>query len=142
LISVNAPWRTFGDGERMITSLSPRGRVTIVEDDASLLGALVFALEADGFAVASYAAGKPLLARPPPSDCLVIDYKLPDMDGLELIARLRALGPQPQAILITTNPDDRCRKAAANAGVPIVEKPLVGGELRQRIDEAVDAARL
>jgi len=118
-----------------------RGRVTIVEDDLSLLAALAFALEADGFAVASFTAGSRLLRSPPPADCLVVDFRLPDMDGLTLISRLRELGPQPRAILITTNPDDRCRRAAAAAGVPIVEKPLVGGELRQRIDEAMDGAR-
>jgi DNA-binding response OmpR family regulator len=122
-------------------AIPPRSRVTIVEDDASLLGALVFALEADGFAVASYAAGEALLRRPPPADCLVVDLNLPGMDGLALIRRLRAAGPQPAAILITSNPDERCRKAAADAGVCIVEKPLIGGELRQRIDEAIAKPR-
>jgi FixJ family two-component response regulator len=112
-------------------------RVTIVEDDVSLLNALAFALEADGYAVAPYTAGAPLLARPPRADCMVVDLKLPDTDGMALIAALRALGPQPRAILITTNPDTRLREAAALAGVEIVEKPLLGGELRQRIADAV-----
>ena len=79
----------------------------------------------------------PLLARPPRADCIVVDLRLPDMDGLALIAALRALGPQPRAILITTNPDDRLRRAASLADIVIVEKPLIGGELRQRIADAV-----
>jgi DNA-binding response OmpR family regulator len=116
-----------------------RPRVTIVEDDVSLLNALAFALEADGYAVSSFTAAAPVLARPPGADCMVIDLRLPDMDGLSLIAALRALGPQPRAILITTNPDDRLRLAAAKADVEIVEKPLIGGELRQRIASAVQA---
>ena len=115
-------------------------RITLVEDDASLLGALTFALEADGYAVAPYAAARSLLENPPESDCLVIDLRLPDMDGLSLINRLRALGPQPPAILITTNPDDRLRRAASAAHVAIVEKPLMGGELRRRIAHAVGKA--
>ena len=114
-------------------------RITLVEDDVSLLGALTFALEADGYAVAPYAAARPLLEDPPDADCLVVDLKLPDMDGLSLISRLRSLGPQPPAILITTNPDDRLRRAAA-AHVAIVEKPLMGGELRRRIAQAVGEA--
>jgi DNA-binding response OmpR family regulator len=112
-------------------------RVTIVEDDVSLLNALAFALEADGYAVSPYTAGSPLLACPPRADCMVVDLRLPDMDGMALIAALRARGPQPRAILITTNPDARLREAAALASVEIVEKPLVGGELRQRIADAV-----
>ena len=62
------------------------------------------------------------------------------MDGLSLINHLRALGPQPPAILITTNPDDRLRRAAAAAHVSIVEKPLMGGELRRRIAHAIGEA--
>ena len=115
-------------------------RITLVEDDVSLLGALTFALEADGYAVAPYAAARPLLEDPPDADCLVVDLKLPDKDGLSLISRLRSLGPQPPAILITTNPDDRLRRAAAAAHVAIVEKPLMGGELRRRIAQAVGEA--
>jgi CheY-like chemotaxis protein len=122
---------------RMSSTAQARPRITVVEDDVSLLNALAFALEADGFAVAAYTAAAPLLARPPSADCMVVDLRLPDMDGLSLIAALRALGPQPRAILITTNPDARLRLAAAKVGVEIVEKPLIGGELRQRIAEAV-----
>lgn len=112
-------------------------RVTIVEDDVSLLNALAFALEADGYAVSPFTAASPLLARPPRADCMVVDLRLPDMDGLALIAALRARGPQPRAILITSNPDARLRQAAALADIEIVEKPLLGGELRQRIAAAV-----
>ena len=115
--------------------------VVIVEDDASLLGALVFALEADGFDVRPYHSAAPLLERPIEADCMVIDLKLPDVDGLSLISRLRGLRIASPAILITTNPDDRCRASARAAGVEIVEKPLIGGELRRRIDKAIGPAR-
>lgn len=124
----------------MLALASWPARLTLVEDDASLRGALTFALEADGYIVAPYAAASPLLEDPPEADCLVVDLKLPDMDGLTLIKRLRGLGPQPPAILITTNPDDRLRRAAAAAQVAIVEKPLMGGELRRRIAHAIGEA--
>lgn len=117
-----------------------RPRIVIVEDDLSLLGALTFALEADGYVVLAYAAAGPLLQGPPGADCLVIDLKLPDMDGLALIGRLRAIGPQPPAILITTHPTERLRRAAAAAKVEIVEKPLMGAELRRRIEAAIGGA--
>jgi len=137
-IKAHAPRQA--DAARMPQIAPSRPRVTIVEDDVSLLNALAFALEADGYAVSSYTAAAPVLADPPGADCLVIDLKLPDMDGLTLVEALRALGPQPTAILITSNPDDRLRRAAGMAGVEIVEKPLIGGELRRRIEAAVDRA--
>jgi hypothetical protein len=46
------------------------------------------------------------------------------------------------AILITTNPTARTRRRAAAAGVRIVEKPLVTGELRNRINEVIRGAVL
>ncbi len=111
--------------------------VTIVEDDVSLLSALTFALEADGFSVSPFTRAAELLAKPPRTDCLVIDLKLPDADGLALIKDLRQRGVAAPAILITTNPDLRSRSRAADAGVEIVEKPLMGSELRRRIDAAM-----
>ena len=137
LRQINDGSTRLGHRRQMPPSALQRPRVTIVEDDVSLLNALAFALETDGYVVSPYTAASPLLARPPAADCMVIDRKLPDMDGLELIEALRKLGPQPRAILITTNPDERVRQAAALAGVAIVEKPLLGGELRDRIADAV-----
>src|ERR1700746_2251872 len=109
LTKIKAPAADLADAGAMLSPAPSRPRVTIVEDDVSLLNALAFALEADGYAVAPYTAGAPLLDRPPRADCMVVDLRLPDMDGMALIAALRALGPQPRAILITTNPDARLR---------------------------------
>lgn len=121
-----------------MTAPAPRPtRITLVEDDASLLAALTFALEAEGYAVTPFAAGRPLLDAPPDADCLVVDLKLPDMNGLTLISRLRTIGIQPPAILITSNPDQRVKSAAAAARVVIVEKPLIGVELRRRIEDVL-----
>ena len=120
--------------------LPHRASIVIVEDDASLLGALVFALEADGFVVHAFGRGAPLPSAPPHADCMVVDMRLPDVDGLTLISRLREKGAWAPAILTTTNPDERTRRRAAEMGVQIVEKPLITGELRGRIGELVAGA--
>jgi FixJ family two-component response regulator len=125
------------DPARMSADVLSPPRVVIVEDDSSLLGALAFSLETEGYEVASYVDAAHLLAAPPRADCLVVDQKLPDLDGLGLIRELRALGNDTPAILITTRPDERCRRAAAQAGVQIVEKPLVDSTLRRAIEAAV-----
>ena len=116
-----------------------RTSIVIVEDDASLLGALMFALEADGFVVHAYERAAPLLDSPVHADCMIIDLKLPDVDGLTLIKRLRDRDVRAPAILTTTSPTERTRRWAADMGVEIVEKPLITGELRGRIDELVAA---
>ena len=106
-----------------------------------MLAALTFALEAEGFRIHGFSAGAPVLSNPVRADCIVVDMRLPDIDGLRLISRLRELGVWSPAILITTNPDARTRRVAEATGVQIVEKPLVTEELRRRIDDLIAANR-
>lgn len=120
----------------MSASAAPAS-VLIVEDDASLLNALVFALRADGYEVSGYRTADRALADRRPRDCLVVDLKLPDMDGLSLIDGLRELGVTAPAILITTSPDERCRRRASDAHVSIVEKPLLDAQLNRHIAAAI-----
>jgi two-component system, LuxR family, response regulator FixJ len=111
--------------------------VVIVEDDAPLRAALVFDLEAEGYSVASFASSEEVLAVDVAAACLVVDLALPGMDGLTLIERLEARGVSAPAIIITTDPDWRSRARAAALGAEIVEKPLIGRRLQQRIGELV-----
>ena len=63
--------------------------IVVVEDDLSLQSALVFALEAEGFTVRGFSRAAPLLSDPVQADCMVVDMRLPDMDGLSLVRALR-----------------------------------------------------
>jgi DNA-binding response OmpR family regulator len=138
LIPINA---AAGPIAKHVTMSLAAPRIVLVEDDISLLNALGFALEAEGYSVAPFTTAADAIETAEAADCLVIDRKLPDMDGLALIAQLRGRGIQAPAILITTNPDDHCRRAAADAGVAIVEKPLLDGELRLRIEASIRGAQ-
>jgi FixJ family two-component response regulator len=58
---------------------------------------------------------------------------MPEITGLDLIATLRDLRISAPAILITSHPNASVRKRAAEANVSIVEKPLLGNALVDRI---------
>jgi DNA-binding response OmpR family regulator len=106
----------------------------VVDDDAALLGALEFALRAEGYRVETCSDAEAALRAPAEQlACLVIDYKLPDLDGMDLAQRLRNAGVTAPMILITSNPDARCRARAARGGAVIVEKPLLGDRLLREI---------
>ena len=96
---------------------------------------LEFALRLEGFAVHASADGADLLAGRPPGGwgCLVVDYNLQLGNGLDLIARLRSRGILWPAILMTTAPAAALRERAADAGILIVEKPLLGDALPDAI---------
>ena len=85
---------------------SARPVVVIVDDDPAIRNSLAFSLRTEGIAVLAYASGAELLREIPASGtgCLVIDYKLPGMNGLDLLAELRRRRIATPAILITTHP--------------------------------------
>lgn len=116
--------------------------VVIVDDDAALRSSLEFILGVEGYAVRSYANGRDLLDDPglPQHGCLVIDQRLPDIQGLALIEALRARAVTLPAILITTHPTQALRRRAERANVSIVEKPLITGTLFQQIGAAIKRA--
>ncbi|HSI39737.1 MAG TPA: response regulator [Xanthobacteraceae bacterium] len=116
-----------------------RNLVLIVDDDASVRGALKFALEIEGFAVRVYADGGALLAEAelPRCGCLVADFTLPHIDGLDLIERMRLRQPGLPAILITTNPKPAVHSRAHRQNVPIIEKPLLDDTLVEAVRKAL-----
>ena len=111
--------------------------VVIVDDDPAVCGSLKFSLELEGFVVRAYGNATEFLnADDSASDCLVIDQRMPGMSGMELIANLRAREVWTPAILLISQPNPSVAARAAKAAVPIVEKPLFGNALLDRIREA------
>jgi two-component system, LuxR family, response regulator FixJ len=117
------------DTEMMTQAISTPAQsvVLVIDDDPAVRNSLKFALEIEGFSVRVYRSGAELLEEKdmPLSGCLVADYNLPGMNGLDLLAALRARNIKLPAILITTHPTVMIRERAASAGVSVIEKPLL-----------------
>lgn len=113
--------------------------VVVVDGDPAVRHALKFSLEVEGFAVFTYANGHELLqSSVPDQGCLVVDYNLPGMNGLDLLIELRSREVEIPAILIATQPSPSVRRKAFNAGYRIIEKPLLGDALVACIREIFD----
>jgi len=111
--------------------------VVIVDDDPAVCGSLKFSLELEGFVVRAYGNADEFLGADESAyDCLVVDQRMPGMSGVELIAKLRTLEVRTPAILLISQPNPALAARAAKAAVPIVEKPLLGNALLERIREA------
>ena len=80
--------------------------VVLVDDDANIIKTLQMALEAEGFQVRSYTDGQTALdaLANKPADIGVFDIKMPRMDGLELLRRLRETSQMP--VVFLTSKDD------------------------------------
>ena len=126
------------------TSPSAKPTVFVVDDDAAVLGSLRFLLETDGFAVRTFRSGTALLNADGTrgADCYVIDYKMPDINGLDLATRLRTFDGDTPVILITGYPDENISARAAAAGVKdVILKPLLDESLVKRIRSVIQDRR-
>ena len=85
--------------------------IALVDDDRNILQSLSIALQAEGFVTRVYSDGeaalKPLIDNPP--DLAVFDIKMPRMDGLELLRRLREKSQLP--VIFLTSKDDEIDEA-------------------------------
>lgn len=116
--------------------------VCIVEDDAAVRNALKFALEADGLKVQVFDGAVSFLNERhlPPFGCLVVDYRMPVMDGLELTAVLRERGVTVPTIMITGRSNKELWARAAKLGIyTVLEKPLSDRSLADTIKSALAA---
>ena len=120
-------------------SMTP-GPVIVVDDDAAVRQSLKFALELEGMNVRLYESGDELLADPelPTTGCLVVDYYMPAMNGVELMDKLHGRLVKLPAILITARATDDMRQRARNSGFSqVIEKPLEDGTLLDSIRGAL-----
>ena len=80
--------------------------IALVDDDRNILASVSMALEAEGFAVRAYSDGDEALRgiAAHPVDLAILDIKMPRMDGMELLARLRKTTALP--VIFLTSKDD------------------------------------
>ena len=77
--------------------------VYVIDDDAAVGNSFHVMLESNGFEVRSYTSAAMFLAETPPLErsCLLVDVNMPELDGIELLARLRRSGVMIPAVLVT-----------------------------------------
>jgi two-component system KDP operon response regulator KdpE len=110
-------------------------RLLIVDDEPQIVRALTPAMAAAGFEVESAAAGEDALGRlaTQPSDVVILDLGLPDIDGKDVIQRVREWSDVPIIVLSARDLENE-KIAALDVGADdYVNKPVGVGELLARI---------
>jgi DNA-binding response OmpR family regulator len=111
-------------------------RILIVEDESDLREGLRHNLELDGFQVALAATGREGLrtAQAGGFDLILLDLMLPELDGLEVLRRLRDAGDRTAVIVLTARGQDHEKVAGLEYGADdYVTKPFGIAELTARI---------
>lgn len=117
--------------------------VHIVDDDEAVRNSLAFLLSGAGFAVRVHESATAFLAVAPQirNGCLITDLRMPDMDGVELLRRLRSADAMLPAIVITGHGDVQMAvEAMKNGAIDFIEKPFSDDVLIESIGRAVNRA--
>ena len=118
--------------------------IYVVDEDYDVLTSLRFLLETEGFEVRTFRSGSALLGSSTRhgADCLVVDYKMAGIDGLELAHRLRGLDVSTPIVLITGYPDENISAKANSAGVrAVLLKPNLEDSLVESVRNAINTGR-
>lgn len=130
-----------GSQHHAVSPSAVQPTIYVVDDDVGVLGALRFLLETEGFSVRTFRSATALLSIELPDgvDCFLIDYKMPDMNGIDLVRRLRKRGNTAAVILMTGYPDEKISERAAVAGIKrVLKKPLLEDSMIRDIHLAIE----
>ena len=115
-------------------------RISIVDDDPSMREAITTLISSIGFNVDEFLSAEDFLklGRPHVFDCLILDVRMPGIDGLELQRRLVAANITVPIVFITAHYSEDQRKIAMEAGaVAFLRKPFTEQELLDAIDTSL-----
>jgi two-component system response regulator FixJ len=124
-----------------IGPLNRKSMIYVVDDDYDVLTSLRFLLETEGFDVRTFRSGSALLNSSfrRDADCLIVDYKMAGIDGLDLAQRLRGLDVSTPIVMITGYPDENITTKASSAGVrQVLLKPNLEGNLVECVRNVID----
>jgi two-component system, LuxR family, response regulator FixJ len=117
--------------------------VHIVDDEEAVRNSLAFLLTSAGFAVRVHQSATDFLAVAPnvTNGCLITDLRMPDIDGIELLRRLKAADALLPAIMVTGHGDIQMAvEAMKNGAIDFIEKPFSDDVLIESITRAAERA--
>lgn len=115
--------------------------VFIVDNDAAVRDALALLMRSANLTAAVFAGAREFLEKVPQDlpGCLVLDVRMPEIDGLELQRQLAARGSRLPIIILTAHGDIPMAVQALHAGaLDFIPKPFESKALLARVHEAID----
>ena len=124
---------------------SARVSVLVVDDEALIRWSLGETLTDHGYAVLEASDGRGALAvlsNPPESVAVImLDYRLPDSNGLQLLAAIRRLSPDSRVVMMTAyGTPDVAAEALRLGAVRVVDKPIEMNDVAEIVSRAARAS--
>ncbi|MBC7186953.1 MAG: sigma-54-dependent Fis family transcriptional regulator [Calditrichaeota bacterium] len=122
-----------------------RAHLLIVEDNCDMCQTLADVLRREGYSVRTAYTGEEAIqiVEKYPVDLVLLDLRLPKMDGLQVLAHIKEIDPDVLVIMITAVSDPRPAVAAMKAGAyDYLNKPFELDELKMVVAKALETIRL
>jgi two-component system nitrogen regulation response regulator NtrX len=123
----------------------PRPRILVIDDEAAIRDSLKMTLEYEGYDVVAAATGQEglALAERETPDLVVLDVKMPGMDGIDVLDRLRAMNDSLPVIVISGHGTIGTAVEATKKGAfDFIEKPFASERVLVSLRNALDQRRL
>jgi DNA-binding NtrC family response regulator len=118
--------------------------ILIIEDNATMREGLELVVRRLGHSVEAFDSAEPALAamKARSADIIISDYRLPGMDGLTLMEKVKALQPACEVIVITAfGSVDLAVRAMQNGAADFITKPFSPDELTVKLERLVERLR-
>jgi FixJ family two-component response regulator len=114
--------------------------ISVIDDDESFRTALVGLLHSHGYAAQGFTSAVEFIdsGEEGSCDCIITDFFMPKMNGLDLIQQLTARGSTVPVIMVTGRPEPGLEaKAAASGAVCVLMKPFEADALIDHLERAL-----
>ena len=131
----------MNDREEILAAMPAVPLIAIVDDDDALRNSLDDLIRSIGFRTQGFPSAEAFLSSNPTSDtaCLILDVRMPGMNGLDLQRQMVAANWRVPIIFITSHADDGARARALDAGaVAFLYKPFREEELLDALHAALN----
>jgi two-component system response regulator FixJ len=117
--------------------------VFLIEDDEAVRASMRVLLEASGYSVRDFPSAEQLLAEADARQarCIITDYHLPGMTGIDLVETLRAQGVATPAIIVSANGKALIARASRAGITAVLRKPMAAEALIQWLEQIVAEPR-
>ena len=115
--------------------------VAIVDDDESVRQSTLRLIRSFGYRAHAFATGEEFLASPAASEaaCLVLDVRMPHMDGLQVQRRLAETGARLPIVFLTGRAtEDEEGRARSGGAVAFLRKPVARDDLLEVLREVME----
>ena len=113
--------------------------IFLIEDDEGVRTSMRVLLEASGYGVRDFASAEQFLAEADArqAHCIVTDYHLPGISGIDMIETLRRQGAATPAIMVSAHEKDLVARASRAGIAAVLRKPMAAEALVQWLNQIV-----